>query len=88
MVPFYSRIWGVAGVAGCVMVASSLTYFTLERFFLSLVNVHYCVMGLGLAVLGVCDLIVFRQMTPWSRPGRLFRLFRESVGSGAEPDET
>jgi hypothetical protein len=83
MVSFYSRIWTVTVIMIGLLLALSAIPYGMGWVFPRLDSWRPLIFGVCslpcLMALGVCELIVFSGMTPWSPPGRVMRLFRLPV---------
>jgi hypothetical protein len=80
---FHSRVWTLAVISLGVMLALTAVMTGLTWFFPGLKSARPIVFGIcfipGLAVMGVCELIVFSRMMPRIRPGQVFRLIRHDA---------
>jgi hypothetical protein len=83
---FHTRVWSVAVIIVGVLFCATLITLPVGRFFPGIdpMNrpVYLSVSLASLAIIVVCELIIFSKMMPWSSPGSLFRLFRQPVELG------
>ena len=83
---FAARLWSIAlillvvvvGVAGVSILLKPI----LPGHVRDVLNVFAVCCG---CPMGLCELIVFSRMTPWSAPGRVMRLFRLPFVPGSPP---
>lgn len=87
---FHARLWGVTPVMFGVLLGAvgilELAEWVFPPFGEPLKRILFpaCIFPC-VTVMGVCEVILFSRMLPWSRPGRVFRLHRHPVE--AEPGD-